>query len=160
MPRQGFDFGIYSNTNKVSLTGKKSGKRKNFKLSTKKVEWNASAGRATDNFKTTSKCRKCPRRLTWKDGTYDFDHKNDNSSDNSQKNCYLVCKVCHGRVTKIGKRKVRTMLGVRYQTIKKKVGYKKPKKKPLKKKSKPKERKPKSIFDIASSYDKKGSGLF
>jgi hypothetical protein len=108
----------------------KNKRRKPFKTSTKKKEWNKSAGRSEDDFKTTSKCRVggCRRTLIWKNGTYDFDHKNNNSKNNSQKNCYLVCKTCHGRHTKLGKKKIIdkfTRITLGYKTIKKKVGYKK-----------------------------------
>jgi hypothetical protein len=108
-------------------------KRKPFTIKTKKIEWALAAGRnAFDSsgkvsFVITSQCRSCKRPLTWGDRTYDFDHKDNNPSHNSQTNCYLVCKVCHGKHTVIKKRKVSGLFGG-YQTIKKKVGYKKPKK--------------------------------
>ena len=92
-------------------------------------------------FYKTSRCHnpKCRRKMTWGDRTYDFDHKDNNSSNNSQKNCFLVCKICHGKVTVIKKRKVRGLMGdvIGHETIKKKVGYKKPK--PKKKKRVPAE---------------------
>jgi hypothetical protein len=82
-------------------------------------------------FLKTSKCRVCERPLTWGDRTYNFDHKDNNPANNSQTNCYLVCKVCHGKHTVVRKRKVKGFLGETegYETIRKKVGYKKPKKK-------------------------------
>jgi len=83
-------------------------------------------------FYKTSQCRnsKCHKKLRWGDGTYAFDHRDNNSANNSQSNCYLVCRNCHGKATKIEKRKIRdSFLGtvVGYKTIKRKVGYKKPK---------------------------------
>lgn len=122
--------------------GRRVSKRKPFKTSTKKNEWDKSAGRSEGDFKTTSYCRKCGIKLIWKGGGYDFDHKDNNPANNSQRNCYLVCKTCHGKHTKVGKRKVKNIMGVTvsYQTIKKKVGYKKQtrqKHKPTKKKRQP-----------------------
>lgn len=124
-------------------------KRKPFKLSTKKIEWMKAAGKNPDDpFVKTSKCRQCKDRLVWGKGGYEFDHRNNDSSDNSQKNCYLVCSNCHIKATKIDKRKIKEpFLGttVGYKTFKRKIGYKKPKvkPKPIKKK-----RKAKSIFDL------------
>jgi len=121
-------------------------KRKPFSTKTKKIEWAIAAGRSPYassgklDFVKTSKCRVCKRPLTWGDRTYDFDHKDNNPANNGQTNCYLVCKVCHGKHTVIKKRKVKGILGgtVGYKTIKKKVGYKKPKKTPKKTKRKKK----------------------
>ena len=64
------------------------------------------------------------------------DHKDNNPRNNSQKNCYLVCRNCHGKATKIEKRAVRDMFGgiAGYKTIKRKVSYKKPKSTVAKKK--------------------------
>ena len=115
-------------------------KRKPFSVKKKKIEWMLSAGRNPYDssgklrFVKTSKCRVCKRPLTWGDRTYDFDHKDNNPANNSQTNCRLVCKSCHGKHTVIKKRKIKGFLGetVGYKTIKKKVGYKKPKKKPKK----------------------------
>jgi hypothetical protein len=111
-------------------------KRKPFSIKTKKIEWMLAAGKNpyTDKFVQISKCRECPRPLKWGERTYDFDHKDNNPANNSQKNCYLVCKVCHGKVTVVKKRRTTGIFGqtVGYKTIKKKVGYKKPKKKPKK----------------------------
>lgn len=122
LPRPKYDF----------LTGKRIGsERRPFSTKTKKIEWMRAAGR--DPFSTfvkTSKCRRCKRALTWGDRTYDFDHKDNSPANNSQKNCYLVCKNCHGKATVIKKKKVRdnfTGMVVGHKTIKKKVGYKKPK---------------------------------
>lgn len=126
----------------INLTGKKKNKRKAFKVSTKKIEWNKAAGRAGDDDKTTSKCRHCKRKLIWGSRTYDFDHKNNNPANNSQSNCYLVCKICHGRATVIKKKRVKDKFFGRtigHKTIKVKAGYKKPKKiKKPKKRKKPK----------------------
>lgn len=130
------------------LTGKRVGnKRKAFPIKTKKIEWTKAAGRdpyeyiVHRKFIKTSKCRQCGRPLTWGDRTYDFDHKDNNPANISQKNCHLVCKVCHGKATVITKRKTKGFLGeTRYKTIKKKVGYKKPKKKTPTKKEKEEEK--------------------
>lgn len=139
--------------------GGKTKKKKYFTIATKKIEW-MKAGKhdpklyiEKKKFYKTSKCRNCHRKLAWGDRTYDFDHKDNNPANNSQKNCYLVCKVCHGKATKIAKRKVKDpyfghVIG--YETIKKKVGYKKPKKKKnaeRKTTRKKKSSKPKSIWD-------------
>lgn len=115
-------------------------KRKPFSTKTKKIEWMlASRQKVYDSsgklrFVKTSKCRRCKRPLTWGDRTYDFDHKDNNPSNNSQRNCRLVCKSCHGHVTVVKKRKIKGFFGetIGHETIKKKVGYKKPKKKPKK----------------------------
>ena len=116
-----------------SLWGKPK-KRKPFKISTKKKEWMSAARKS--KFTKTSKCRNCGRRLSWGDGTYHFDHKDNNEANNSQKNCYLVCRNCHGKVTVTKKRKIREPLTgavIGHKTIKKKVGYKKVRKKRRKK---------------------------
>ena len=113
-------------------------KRKPFSTKRKKIEWMLAVGRNPYDssgklrFVKTSKCRECKRPLTWGDRTYDFDHKDNNSANNRQTNCYLVCVSCHRKHTVIKKRKVKGFFGetVGYKTIKKKVGYKKPKKKP------------------------------
>jgi hypothetical protein len=114
--------------------------RKPFSTKTKKIEWMLASGRNPyDNsgklcFVKTSKCRECKRLLTWGDRTYDFDHKDNNPANTSQTNCYLVCKVCHGKYTVVKKRRIKGWFGetVGHETIKKKVGYKKPKRKPKK----------------------------
>ncbi len=113
-------------------------KRKPFSMKTKKIEWMmASDKRVYDRygrlrFSRASKCRVCGRSLKWGERIYDFDHKDNNPANNSQTNCFLVCKVCHGKHTIVKKRRVTGIFGdtVGYETIKKKVGYKKPKKKP------------------------------
>lgn len=104
-------------------------KRKPFPVSVKKTEWMLSAGKNpfTDKFVITSKCRECKIALKWGDRRYDFDHKDNDPLNNSQKNCYLVCKNCHGHATKIDKRKVNGLFTT-HKTIKRKIGYKKPKK--------------------------------
>lgn len=100
------------------------------------MEWMSSAGKDPlkwrSDFVQTSKCRKCQTILRWGDRRYDFDHKDNNPANNSQSNCFLVCKNCHGHATLTKKRKIKGFLGVTvgHQTIKKKIGYKKPKKKP------------------------------
>lgn len=121
--------------------------RRGFSITTKKREWMSAARKDVmlydrdKKFVKTSYCRKCKTKLTWGDGTYNFDHKDNNPRNNSQKNCYLVCRNCHGKTTKIEKRAVREpFFGqvIGYKTIKRKVDYKKPrsgKKKVVKKKS-------------------------
>ena len=111
-------------------------RRKPFSINTKRIEWLLAAGRDPDKyfetgkFYKTSYCRKCKRRLIWGEGSYDFDHKDNNPANNRQGNCYLVCKNCHGKATKTKTVKQRGMFGevVGHKTIKLKVGYKKPKK--------------------------------
>jgi hypothetical protein len=121
-----------------------------FSIVTKRVEWLKAAG--TDNAKKVllkyladgkvparmprSRCRVCKIPLTWGSRTYHFDHKDNNSANTSQKNCFLVCRNCHGKATKI--RVVReydpwfgSVIG--YRTQKLKVGYKKTAKKLAKK---------------------------
>ena len=116
--------------------------RRDFSIVTKRIEW-LSAAKA-DSAKRVlkkyaedgkvpsrmprSKCRECKRNLTWGDGTYNFDHYDNNSANNSQRNCYIVCRNCHGGATKT--RLVReldpwfgTVIG--YVTQKLKAGYKK-----------------------------------
>ena len=113
-------------------------KRKPFSMKKKKIEWMLAGGRnpygkdGSLRFVKTSRCRVCKTPLTWGDRRYNFDHKDNNPANNSQKNCRLVCRNCHGKHTVIKKRRIRGIFGqtVGYQTIKKKVGYKKPKKKP------------------------------
>lgn len=106
--------------------------RKPFKTSTKKTEWILATGKnpSSGKFVKMSKCRECGMPLTWGDRKYDFDHKDNNPANNSQSNCYLVCKSCHGNATLITKRK-RKALGqtIGYETVKRKVGYKKSRKK-------------------------------
>jgi len=124
-------------------------RRRPFSIVTKRIEWLKAAGDSgkkvllqylADGKVPTrmprSKCRVCKRPLTWGSGTYDFDHKDNNSANNSQRNCYLVCKNCHGRATKT--KIIRTRDPITgwvngYRTIKLKVGYKKATKKSTKK---------------------------
>ena len=117
-------------------------RRRPFTINTKRIEWLLAAGRDPDQyfetgrFYKTSYCRKCKKRLIWQDGSYDFDHKDNNSANNSQRNCYLVCKNCHGKATKtkvIRERDPWTGSAVGLRTIKLKVGYKKAAKKPARK---------------------------
>lgn len=109
------------------LFGKKKPGRKNFKVSTKKIEWNRAAGRADDDDKTTSKCRACGKRLVWGSGRYEFDHHNNRNSDNSQNNCRVKCRNCHGHETQPGVRTKRDMFGnvIERKRYMKKVGTKK-----------------------------------
>lgn len=136
---------------------KKNKKRKPFKISTKKMEWMSAAGKDPlkwrSDFVKTSKCRECPLKLKWGDRTYDFDHKDNNSANNNQRNCYLVCKTCHGKHTKISVRKIKDkFMGttVGYKTIKNRVGYKKEKKKKPAKKVDKRKRQPKQNTDFFS----------
>jgi len=123
-------------------------RRKPFSTKTKKIEWMLAVGRNPYDssgrlrFVKTSKCRVCKRPLKWGDRTYNFDHKDNNPANNSQANCYLVCRICHGKHTVIKKRKIKGLLGetVGYKTIKMKVGYKKPKKKTTHKRTKRKKK--------------------
>jgi hypothetical protein len=124
--------------------------RVEFSIVTKRIEWLKAAG--TDNAKKVllkyagdgkvpvkmprSKCRVCKIPLTWGSGTYNFDHKDNNSANTSQKNCFLVCRNCHGKATKIRVvREYEPWFGsvVGYRTQKLKVGYKKTAKKPARK---------------------------
>jgi hypothetical protein len=127
--------------------------RREFSIVTKRIEWLGAAdtesakrvlqkyvddGKAPSRM-PRSKCRVCGKPLTWGDGTYNFDHYDNNSSNNGQRNCYLVCRNCHGGATKI--RLVReldpwfgTVIG--YITQKLKVGYKKNPRKPATKTTK------------------------
>jgi hypothetical protein len=121
-----------------------------FSIVTKRVEWLKAAG--TDTAKRVlqqyaadrkvparmprSRCRVCKTTLTWGSGTYNFDHKDNNSANISQKNCFLVCRNCHGKATKIRVVRERepwfgSVIG--YRTQKLKVGYKKAAKKPARK---------------------------
>lgn len=74
------------------LTGKRVGSKRNaFPIKTKKIEWTKTTGRvpykyiAHRKFIKTPKCRQCGRPLTWGDQTYDFDHKDNNPANISQK---------------------------------------------------------------------------
>jgi hypothetical protein len=121
-----------------------------FSIVTKRVEWLKAA--RTDNAKRVllkyladgkvpakvprSKCRVCKTLLTWGSGTYNFDHKDNNSANTSQRNCFLVCRNCHGKATKIRVVRERepwfgSVIG--YRTQKLKVGYKKTARKPARK---------------------------
>jgi hypothetical protein len=112
-------------------------RRKPFPLSTKRIEWMlASHKDPYGKLCKTSECRQCHIKLTWGDRSYEFDHKDNNEANNKQINCYLVCRNCHGKATKIVKRKVSSLLGVSYETKKVKIGYKKPKKSTKKAKAK------------------------
>jgi hypothetical protein len=141
------------------LFGSESPKRKNFTIMQKKIEWMDAGGknvaeylRSSAKFVKTSKCRKCKIKLIWGDRSYEFDHRDNKSSNNSQKNCYLVCRNCHGKATKTDKRAVRDMFGgiSGYQTIKKELSYKKPKVSPTKKKVTKKKAVKKPIKKVAS----------
>lgn len=136
-------------------------RRKNFTIKTKRIEWLKASGTTGEKILVkyladgkvptkmpNSKCRVCKSVLKWGDRSYDFDHKDNNPSNNNQNNCYLVCKTCHGKHTKTKVIKERGLFGevIGHKTIKLRVGYKKqtskkaPKKKPKKKRE--------SIFDF------------
>jgi len=121
-----------------------------FSIKTKRTEWLKAAG--TDNARKAllkyladgkvpakmplSKCRVCKIPLTWGSGTYHFDHKDNNSANISQKNCFLVCRNDHGKATKIRVARERepwfgSVVGYRIQRLK--VGYKKTAKKSTRK---------------------------
>ena len=116
-------------------------KRKAFPIAVKRMEWLEASGnrKAKNEYKKTgkfdetvhSKCRECKKELRWGNGTYNFDHFDNNSANNRQSNCYLVCRNDHGGATKIEKRKVRGIGGIvlGHKSYKRKVGYKKPKSK-------------------------------
>jgi len=140
---------------------KKNVKRKPFKTSTKKIEWNKSAGRADDDFKMTSKCRlysKCGNRFVWGGRGYQFDHWDNVASNNRQSNCRLLCANCHSKHTKQGSRKIKGAFGqtIGHKKILHKVGYKKVKK--AKKKKTRKASKPKT-FDFNKEMAKRLKGL-
>ena len=122
--------------------------RKEFSIATKRVEWLKAAG--TDNAKKVllkyaetqkppvkmprSRCRVCKTTLTWGGGTYHFDHKDNNSGNASQKNCFLVCRNCHGGATKTRVVRERepwfgSVIGYRTQRLK--IGYKNTSKRPV-----------------------------
>jgi hypothetical protein len=124
--------------------------RREFSIVTKRIEWLKAAG--TDNSKKVllkyagdgkvparmprSRCRVCKTPLTWGSGTYNFDHKDNNSANTSQKNCFLVCRNDHGKATRIrvvGEYEPWFGSVVGYRTQKLKVGYKKTAKKPARK---------------------------
>ena len=116
-------------------------KRKPFKLSTKKRVWMKAGGHNPERWRTgfikTAYCQRCGIKLIWGDRSYDFDHKNNNPANNSEKNCKLICKICHGKVTVLKKRKIRNPITGQvegHKTIKKKTGYKKVRKKKRKSK--------------------------
>lgn len=133
-------------------------KRKNFGIKTKRSEWLKAAGEKGKEpllkyladgkvpKLPASQCRVCKTSLKWGNGSYDFDHKDNNPANNSQNNCYLVCKNCHGMHTKtkvIKKRFLGEVIG--HKTIKLKTGYKKVPKKPAKKKTR---KRSDSLFDV------------
>jgi hypothetical protein len=129
-----------------------------FSIVTKRIEWLSAGG---ESGKRTllkyirdekvpakmprSKCRVCKIPLAWGSGTYNFDHKDNNSANISQKNCFLVCRNCHGKATKIRVVRERepwfgSVVGYRVQRLK--VGYKKTAKKPARKPAKKTVKKP------------------
>ena len=144
-------FSIEKPTHNI-LTGKRMKRRKAFKTQTKKKEWMKSGGHNPDNWRTgfikTSKCRHCHRTLHWGDRSYEFDHKDNNSANNGQKNCYLVCVICHSRATVIKTKKTRDIFGMPgRKIIKKKVGYKKRRGRKKQKRKKPR-RQRRNLFGL------------
>ena len=116
------------------IYGKRISRRKAFKTSIKKRVWMKAGGHDSDkwgvSFVRTSKCMnpRCKRKLKWGDRTYEFDHKDNNSANNSKRNCYLVCLFCHRKATKFGTRTMREKISgmvIGKERYKKKVGYKK-----------------------------------
>jgi len=122
-----------------SIYGERKKKRKPFTIKVKRNEWMLAQGKNpfVDKFTKNSKCRVCKRKLIWGDRSYEFDHKNNHEWDNRQENCYLVCRVCHGKATKIVTRKQKDILGgvIGTKRIKRKIGYKKGRKKKPKRKA-------------------------
>lgn len=157
------------------IFGYESPARVNFTLYQKRIEWLKAAGSSAEKtllqYLTTgkigklpsSKCRQCKTILRWGDGRYNFDHRDNNPRNGSQKNCYLVCRNCHGKATKIDKRAITGLFGqvVGYQTIKKKVSYKKPKssvtKKKITKRKRTKKKVAKKAPNKAASKTRKSS---
>lgn len=99
------------------IWGNRTSRRKSFSASTKEQALTKARGR----------CMNCHRLLHPR--AKEFDHKNNNSSDNSLRNCFVVCSNCHRANTVIKKIKQKDGFGnvVGYKTIKRKVGYKKDK---------------------------------
>lgn len=60
-------------------------KRKSFSKKVKDKELELSKGC----------CRHCKKKLNIEYRCYDFNHKNGNKFDNSQKNCEVLCLDCH-----------------------------------------------------------------
>lgn len=118
-------------------------KRKPFLMSTKKRVWMKARGSNPNDWRTgfikTSYCMnpRCKKKLNWdKRWEFEVDHRDNNSSNNRESNCFIVCLSCHRKHTVIKKRAIYS-LGVKIgnETIKKKSGYKKTtKKKTMKKK--------------------------
>lgn len=131
----------YSEGRRLAGAGKE---RKPFSTQTKKRVWMKAGGHNPDNWRTglakTSKCMnpKCRGSvLKWGDKTYDWDHKDNDHSNNRESNCYLVHTYCHRKATVIKKKAVYSYgFRVGSETYKKKAEYKKAKKKPTKHKTK------------------------
>jgi hypothetical protein len=120
-----------------------------FSIVTKRIEWLDAGGESGKKAllkyikdkkvpakMPRSKCQVCKMPLAWGSGTYSFDHKDNNSANVSQKNCFLVCRNDHGKATKIRwVREYEPFFGsvVGYRPQKLKVGYKKPAKKTARK---------------------------
>ena len=82
-------------------------KRQSFTTTTKEREWLSAVGRDPDgkfDKSIDSRCRNCNRTLVWGSGSYDFDPLYNESYDNPDSNCYLVCKNCQGEAARRKKR--------------------------------------------------------
>jgi len=107
-------------------TGKRIKRRKPFKTSTKK-EALKRAGYKCQNPRCRINLRRSPhKKLGY---VVEFDHWDNNPSNNSAKNCKVLCPTCHSQLTVLKKRKVRNLVGYGYKTIKKHSGVKRKKKK-------------------------------
>jgi hypothetical protein len=140
---------------KISLPGASSKERRNFKTSIRKRVWMRAGGHDPDKWRTgfikTSRCMglRCKKVLKWDEHHYQFDHRDNNHANISEKNCGLLCLECHKDYTKLKSVRVKhpflPMLDG-HKTIKLKVGYKKQRKKKHKKTRRT--RKPKSFMDF------------
>lgn len=125
----------FGSTGRISPIGGSSKERKPFKTSTKKRVWMKAGGHNPDNWRTgfikTTRCMNphCKKVLKWDEHLYEFDHRDNNHANISEKNCYVVCLECHKKHTKIKKILIRGAIPLldTHKTIKLKVGYKKQK---------------------------------
>jgi hypothetical protein len=129
------------------ITGKpfKSKARRPFSTQTKKRVWMKAGNHNPENWRVgfvkTSYCMspRCRKKLSWdKKYEFEFDHKNNDSSNNSEKNCFIVCNDCHKKHTQFGSRAEYNAVGmyIGKRRFKKKVGYKKVKRKISRKRKK------------------------
>src|SRR3989344_648754 len=90
--------------------------RRNFKDSIKKRVWMKCGNHDPEKYKIkfikTSYCmnKKHRKKLNW-DKKYQFqwDHIDNNPSNDKEKNCGLLCNDCHRKFTKFGNRKIKWM---------------------------------------------------